>query len=52
MNKTKKNIKVRDLKPQKDAKGGRQIILQGSTAPSGGTSATGGSSADGTQKDF
>jgi hypothetical protein len=26
MPKTKKNIKVRDLKPNKDAKGGRQAV--------------------------
>jgi hypothetical protein len=32
--KSKKNIKVRDLKPSKDAKGGR-FVLQGSTAVAG-----------------
>ena len=37
MSKNKKNIKVRDLKPKKDAKGGGGFAPQG-----GGTSVSGG----------
>jgi hypothetical protein len=29
MKKTKKKIKVRDMKPKKDAKGGRRFYVQG-----------------------
>ena len=36
MKKTKKKIKVRDMKPKKDAKGGGGFKPQGGTAPSGG----------------
>ena len=47
--KSKKNIKVRDLKPSKDAKGGRFTIPQssvagGSAVAGGGQVAQGGSS--------
>jgi hypothetical protein len=33
--KTKKEIKVRDLKPQKDAKGGEVHLYRNTSAPSG-----------------
>jgi hypothetical protein len=43
MSKSKKNIKVRDLKPKKDAKGGGggHSPLGGGTSPTGGHSPTG-----------
>ena len=51
--KSKKNIKVRDLKPSKDAKGGR-TVLQGSTLAGTGKTVQGsslsGSSLSGTGK--
>ena len=51
--KSKKNIKVRDLKPSKDAKGGR-MVLQGSTLTGAGKTVQGsslsGSSLTGTGK--
>ena len=44
MPKTKKNIKVRDMKPSKNAKGGGggTIKPSGGVAPSGGTAPDGG----------
>jgi hypothetical protein len=47
MPKTKKNIKVRDLKPNKDAKGGGGFKPQGGTAESGTGVAGGGTSVSG-----
>ena len=38
----KKNIKVRDLKPAKDAKGGGGHVTSGGHATSGGHSTSGG----------
>ena len=40
MSKTKKNIKVRDLKPRKDAKGGGHAPLGGGTSTQGGGKGT------------
>ena len=42
MPKTKKNIRVRDMKPSKNAKGGGTIKPSGGVAPSGGTAPDGG----------
>jgi hypothetical protein len=47
MKKSKKKTKVRDMKPSKDAKGGRFTIPQGSTVAGGGKVAQGGSSLTG-----
>jgi hypothetical protein len=47
MTKAKKQIKVRDLNPKKDAKGGgggKPSPLGGGTSPLGGTSPSGGTS--------
>jgi hypothetical protein len=46
MAKNKKNIKVRDLNPKKDAKGGG-FSPAGGTAPTGGTAPRGGTAPTG-----
>ncbi len=48
MPKSKKNIKVRDLKPSKDAKGGGGFKPAGGTAPAGGFKPAGGTAPSGT----
>jgi hypothetical protein len=47
MPKTKKNIKVRDLKPRKDAKGGGGFKPTGAAADGRGTAAQGGTAPQG-----
>ena len=44
---TKKNIKVRDLKPRKDAKGGIGGAVQGTRAVQGGVMVDGGGAVQG-----
>jgi hypothetical protein len=51
MSKTKKNIKVRDLKPRKDAKGGGSFKPNAGTAVSGSTNPQTGTAIDSTQKE-